>query len=364
MSSSQRLDHKSHGSWDGMRVDPRKVTIAEDATDHPAFSRHAARRTINRATVADYKRRGVIVPVHLYMDGTASTVAAGRRRIRHACVAANELEADGMIHTPEEWDAMSKAEQKASKKGPPFLVRAIAVSGSPEDTMIAENHHRRDESPLADAYLLSDKLSAGASMEQAMQQLDIVDKRTADNYLLLVKAHPDVQAAVDSFEITMAVVTSTGILAQSRKDQEETLAYYRETVSQMVAGNGGKAVKGVQAAAVMKASVEGLDVAEIKERVKSTAVHFAPKSSIIALRDRSSTLTADARALLNWITGQAGALDASPKIKALLTEIKAEKPKKTRGPNKAKSVANDAANDTSEDDAEDNEEEEQADAAE
>ncbi len=338
MSSSQRSDHKSHGSWDGLAVDPRNPVIAEDSPDHPAYARHEQRRKINRATVNDYKRRGVIVPVHLYMDGTASTVAAGRRRIRHACIAANEMEADGLIHTSAEWDTMSKAEQKASKKGPPFLVRAIAVKGSPEDTMIAENHHREQESPLADAYLLADKLGT-CDMDQAMSQLDIKDRRTADNYLLLVKAHPDVQAAVDSFELTMAVVTTTGILQQSRKDQEETLAYYRETVKQMSASNGGKAVKGVQAAAVMKASVEGKDVAEIKEAVKTTAVRFASKALVIAMRDRSSTLTSDARAILNWFTGVDGALDAAPKVKALLDAIKAERPKPGR---KAKVKTDDA----------------------
>jgi hypothetical protein len=324
MSSSQRNAHNSHGSWDGLKLDPRKVVIAEDNPEHPAFARHARRRTIKRGTVEDYKRRGVIVPIHVYLDGGDSTAAAGRRRVRHACVAANEMERDGLIHTVEEWELMSKAEQKASKKGPPFLIRAIAVSGSPEDTEIAENHHREDESPLGDAYLLSDKIgSGGASIEQAMSQLGIEDRRTADNYILLVQAHPDVQQAVDSFEVSFEVIRSTGILGMKRADQAKALKAFREGTKDVI--EDGKQIRGGKAKAALKAAVEGKSVEEVNDAAKAPVARFVGRPMMVALRDRADGLSKDAQAILNYLTGVESALEGSAKVKALVEALQHER---------------------------------------
>jgi len=186
-------------TFDGIRKDPHKITIAEDAPDHPHFARHTVRRKISRWLVESIKKKGVLAPVLIYVDGDTCTAADGRRRIRHARVASDELVAEG-------------------KK--PLIVRCIPVN-DPADARRVANRFRMSESPMAEAHDLADILNAAgatehdeSSVNQAAAELGITKAR-AGQLLLLLKLTPELQEKVDAKEIPVDVALRLGKKSQA-----------------------------------------------------------------------------------------------------------------------------------------------------
>lgn len=181
-------------TFDGIRKDPHKITIAEDAPDHPHFDRHTVRRKISRWLVESIKKKGVLAPVMIYVDGDTCTAADGRRRIRHARVASDELVAEG-------------------KK--PLVIRCIPVN-DPADARRIANRFRMSESPMAEAHDLADIMAAtgateydDAAVNEAAAELGVTKKR-ARTLLLLLKLTPELQAKVDAKEIPVDVALRLG----------------------------------------------------------------------------------------------------------------------------------------------------------
>jgi len=199
-------------TFDGIRKDPDAITIAEDDPKHPHYARHAVRREISPKLVKSIKRKGVIVPVAIYIDGDTCTAAAGRRRIRHARVANRELIAEG-------------------KK--PITVRCVVVT-DPADARRMENRFRLNESPMADARDLADLIGQGSSEDEAAAELGITKKR-AEQLLLLLRLDPQLQAKVDAKEIPVDVALRLG-----KKPQAVQRATVAELVEEGATGAGAR----------------------------------------------------------------------------------------------------------------------------
>jgi len=205
MSNASRKKFGDTGNFDGYMVDPDAVTIAEDDPSHPHYERHAARRAIKRWLVDSIKRKGVIVPIIVYLDGTIPTAAAGRRRLRHARIAKAELIADG--------------------REKPFLIRAINTD-DPATARILENRHRLRESPMVDAHDIGDMMATGVSLDAAAAELGVTKRRAAD-LVLLLKADPVIQAKVDAR--TMPVDVAVRLAKKPSAEQRAKVAAIETT---------------------------------------------------------------------------------------------------------------------------------------
>lgn len=204
MSKKSRNKYGSIGSWDGLNLDPFKVNIAEDDHKHPRHTLHESRRRVSRRLVNSIKKNGVLVPICVYLDGDEPTVAAGRRRIRHARVAARELFEEGKV-TEED----------------PFLVRAFSVK-DPIAAEQIENSFRQRESPIAQARFIAESIGKNLYTEEEAFALLGLTKRKGDRLLLLLTATPEIQERVNALK--MPVDVALKLIAKGSKKQREFLA--------------------------------------------------------------------------------------------------------------------------------------------
>lgn len=209
--------------------EPEKLTLVNDPA-HPLYDERV-NLPVDEALVRSIMRKGVMQPICAVRDSASGQVlvAAGRQRTKAAIEANRRLAAEGRptIRVP----VMPRSDT---------LAGAMEVSAS-------ENAIRRDETPLQRAGKMRRMLEAGHDLAGVAEAFGCTPA-TVENTVLLLDAHPKVQAALADNAITASHASK--LLRLKPEQQAEAVA----KITSAAAGKDGHERARAQRAEVAKAT--------------------------------------------------------------------------------------------------------------
>jgi ParB family chromosome partitioning protein len=242
-------------------VDPNNLTIigvdTNDGPEHPLYDERI-KEPLSEETIKDFCIRGILENVLVRKNGDKLEGIAGRRRVLHAREANKRLQKEG---------AIAITVPTVTKNGTDAELLGIAL---------AENAHRRDDSPTVSAQKLERYISMTNASEADAAIVFNVSVQTIKNWRAIHSLDPKVKRAIDNG--TLKASAARDLAKLSREDQREEL--------DKLAAEGGK-ITGKKVSAAAKAKKKGdeevksaqgkrlvLKVLKANEEVKTLPIEF------------------------------------------------------------------------------------------
>lgn len=252
-------------------VSPKDLILigrdTKDGPEHPLYDSRALGDP-DPTLVRRIKLNGFRSVISVVKDGDRILVAAGRRRVIAAREAERQLQEEGS-------DLVLKAKCIVEKGSDPALF----------DLMVGENEHRVNYTPMQRAKLMLRAVQMGD--EQSTADLFRCSVQTVHNYLALLDLHPEVQAKIESGEISASAAAKLADLP--KVEQPGALAE--------VEAEGDKVTADTVAAGVARAQGEDTHKAPGKRLIKRLV------RSQVADPDGPDALHPEFLRALQWVLG-------------------------------------------------------------